>query len=73
MTDLTTTARPAFETPAAVARARAKTSRWATAINSLSSAIGALFTDSRPPAQRCVPRRSVYLENGVMSREMHRL
>jgi hypothetical protein len=50
-----------------------ETSRWASAINSVSTAMSALFTDSRPPAQHYVPRRSVYLENGVMARAMYRL
>jgi len=50
-----------------------KSSRWATAIRSVSSATSALFTDSRPPAQRYHAKRPAYLENGLMSREMHRL
>jgi len=35
--------------------------------------MSALFTDSRPPAQRCVARRCVYLEDSVMGRAMYRL
>ncbi len=62
-----------LSTAAAVALPRVKTSRRAIAINSVSSAMSALFRASRPPAQRYVPRRSVYLENSVMAREMHRL
>lgn len=50
-----------------------KVSRWATAMKSVSGAMSALFTDSRPPAQRCVAGRYVYLENAVMGREMYRL
>ena len=46
-----------------------RVSRWAVARRSLS----ALFTESRPPAQRYVARRFVYLENAIMGREMYRL
>jgi hypothetical protein len=72
-TTLITEQQVLFGTAAAVARPRVKTSRWAMAINSVFSAMSALFTDSRPPAQRYQPRRSVYLEDGVMAREVHRL
>jgi hypothetical protein len=72
-TTLITEQQVLFSTAAAVAPPRVQTSRWATVINSMSSAVSALFADSRPPAQRYVARRSVYLENGVMAREMYRL
>ena len=58
---------------AAVALRPAKVSRWSIAIKSVSGAMSALFTDSRPPAQRYVARRYVYLEVASMSREMYRL
>ena len=72
-TTLITEQQVLFSTAAAVALPRVKTSRWAMAIKSVSSAMSALFTDSRPPAQRYQARRYVYLENALMSREMHRL
>lgn len=62
-----------FSTAAAVALPRVKPRRWAIAINSVSGAMSALFTDPRPPAKRYTPRRYVYLENAAMAREMHRL
>ena len=72
-TTLITEQQVLFSTAAAVALPRVEPSRWAMAIKSVSSAMSALFTDSRPPAQRYQARRSVYLENAVMSREMDRL
>ena len=85
MIDLTATGRPTiqttvaptliteqqvlFSTAAAVALRPAKVGRWAVMRRSMS----ALFTDSRPPAQRCVARRCVYLEDSVMGRAMYRL
>jgi hypothetical protein len=72
-TTLITQQQVLFSTAAAGALHRAKTSRWAAVVNSVSTAMSALFTDSRPPGQRYVPRRSVYLENGVMARAMYRL
>ncbi|MGO4444960.1 hypothetical protein AB4Z42_16530 [Mycobacterium sp. 2YAF39] len=62
-----------FSTAAAVALPRVKPRRWVIAIKSVSGAMSALFTDPRPPAKRYTPRRYMYLENGVMAREMHRL
>ena len=62
-----------FSTAAAVALPRVKRSRWAIAIRSVSSVMSALSTDSRPPVQRYQARRSAYLENAHMSREMNRL
>jgi hypothetical protein len=62
-----------FSTAVAVAPPRVRPSRWAMAIKSVSSAMSALFTDSRPPAQRYQARRSAYLENALIAREMDRL
>jgi hypothetical protein len=72
-TTLITEQQVLFSTAAAGALPRVTTSRWAAAFNSLSTAMSGLFTDSRPPSQRNIPRRFVYLENGVMAREMYRL
>jgi hypothetical protein len=60
-----------FGTAAAAALRPAKGSRWITAMKSVSDALGALLT--RPPAQRYVARRFVYLETAAMGREMYRL
>ena len=68
-TTLITEQQVLFSTAAAVALRPAKVGRWAVMRRSMS----ALFTDSRPPAQRYVPRRSVYLEDSVMGRAMYRL
>ena len=62
-----------FATAAAVALPRQRTGRWAAAIKAVSATMSAVFMDSRPPAQRYVARRIVYLENAVMAREMYRL
>ena len=72
-TTLITEQQVLFSTAAAVALPRAKPSRWAMAIKSVSSVMSALFTDSRPPAQHYQARRYAYLENALMSREMDRL
>jgi hypothetical protein len=72
-TTLITEQQVLFSTAVAVALPRVRPSRWAMAIKSVSSAMSALVTDSRPPAQRYQARRCAYLENGVMAREMHRL
>lgn len=72
-TTLITEKQVLFSTAAAVALPRVRPSRWAMAIKSVSSAMSALFTDSRPPAQRYQARRHAYLENALMSREMDRL
>lgn len=61
-----------FATAAAVAQPGAKVNRWATAVESVSSALSAMFS-SRPPAQRYVASRYAYLEDAMMSREMDRL
>jgi hypothetical protein len=72
-TTLITEQQVLFSTAAAAALRPAKTSRWATARRSLSGAVSALIPESRPPAQRYVARRYVYLENAAMGREMYRL
>jgi hypothetical protein len=72
-TTLITEQQVLFSTAAAVALPRMRPSRWAMAIQAVSSATTALITDSRPPAQRYRARRYSYLENAQMSREMDRL
>ena len=72
-TTLITEQQVLFSTAAAVALRPGKVSRWATAVKSVSGAMSELFADSRPPAQRYVARRFVYLEDAVMGREMYRL
>lgn len=72
-TTLITEQQVLFATAAAVAVPRVRPSRWSLAATSLSSAMSALVSASRPPAQRYQAKRYVYLENALMSREMDRL
>jgi hypothetical protein len=72
-TTLITEQQVLFATAAAVTLPSVRPSRWAAAINSVSHAMSALVSASRPPAQRYRPRRLVYLEDALMSREMNRL
>jgi hypothetical protein len=72
-TTLITEQQVLFSTAAAAALPHVQPSRWAMAIKSVSGVMSALFTESRPPAQRYQARRYVYLENALMSREMDRL
>lgn len=72
-TTLVTEQQVLFGTAAAVAPRPVMVNRWAAAMKSVSGAVSALFTDSRPPAQRHVPKRYAFLENALMGREMDRL
>jgi hypothetical protein len=63
-----------FSTAAAVALPPAKTRRWTGAIQAVSGALRAMFAASeKPPAKKHYPKRYVWLENSLMSREMDRL
>lgn len=72
-TTLITEQQVLFSTAVAVALRPMKVGRWTVVRRSVSGAMSALFTDARPPAQRYVARRYVYLEDSVMGREMYRL
>ena len=59
-----------FSTAAAVALPPAKTRRWTDAV----SAVGSwLVSAAKPPQKPVYPKRHVWLENSLMSREMDRL
>jgi hypothetical protein len=63
-----------FSTTAAVALPPAKTRRFSDAVHAFAGALRAVFVGSeKPPAQRHYPKRHVWLENSLMSREMDRL
>jgi hypothetical protein len=63
-----------FGSAAAVALPPAKTRRFSDAVHAVAGAVGAwLVSAAKPPAQRRYPKRHVWLENALMSREMDRL
>jgi hypothetical protein len=73
-TQLITEQQVLFNTAAAVALPPAKTRRWSDALQAVSAALRAMFAASeKPPARRHYPKRHVWLENAIMSREMDRL
>lgn len=72
-TTLITERQVLFSTAAAMALPRVAPSRWGMAIKSVSGVMSALFTDTRPQAQRYQAGRFGYLENALMSRELNRL
>jgi hypothetical protein len=63
-----------FGTAAAVALPAPKTRRVRDAVDAVAGAVRAFAASlEKPPARRQYPKRYVYLENSVMSREMERL
>jgi len=63
-----------FSTAAAVALPPAKTRRWSDTLQAVSTALRTMFAASeKPPARRHYPKRHVWLDNALMSREMDRL
>lgn len=63
-----------FSTAAAVALPPAKTRRWTDTVSAVGTALRAMFAASeKPPARRHYPKRHVWLDNALMSREMDRL
>jgi len=63
-----------FSTAAAVALPPAKTRRWSDAIHATASAVGSwLASAAKPPTKPVYPKRHVWLETALMSREMDRL
>jgi hypothetical protein len=63
-----------FSTAAAVALPPAKTRRFSDAVHAVAGSVRAwLVSAAKPPAPRRYPKRYVWLENSLMSREMDRL
>jgi hypothetical protein len=63
-----------FSTAAAVALPPAKTRRWTDTVSAVGAALRAMFAASeKPPARQHYPKRHVWLDNALMSREMDRL
>jgi hypothetical protein len=63
-----------FSTAAAVALPPAKTRRWSDTVSAVGTALRAMFAASeKSPARQHYPKRHVWLDNALMSREMDRL
>jgi hypothetical protein len=63
-----------FSTAAAVALPQAKTRRWNDTVHAVRTALRAMFSESeKPDARQHYPKRHVWLDNALMSREMGRL
>jgi hypothetical protein len=62
-----------FSTAAAVALRPAKTHRFSDAVQAVASAVGSWLTSAAKPPTPTYPKRHVWLENALMSREMDKL
>jgi hypothetical protein len=62
-----------FNTAAAVALPPARTRRFSDAVHAVGSAVGGWLASAAKPPQPAYPKRHVWLENALMSREMDRL
>jgi hypothetical protein len=63
-----------FSTAAAVALPPAKTRRWSDTVHAVSTALRAMLAaPEKPAARQHYPKRHVWLDNALMSREMDRL
>jgi hypothetical protein len=62
-----------FSTAAAVALPPARTRRWTDAVSAVTSAVGSWLVSAAKPPKPVYPKRHVWLENALMSREMDRL
>ena len=62
-----------FSTAAAVALPPSKTRGWSDTMVTLTSAVGGWFAGAARPPKPVDPKRQVWLENVLMSREMGRL
>jgi hypothetical protein len=62
-----------FSTAAAVALPPAKTHRFSDAVHAVASAVGSWLESPAKPAKPAYPKRHVWLDNALMSREMDRL
>jgi hypothetical protein len=62
-----------FSTATAVALPPAKTRRWSDTVHAVGIALRAMFAATeKPPARRHYPKRHIWLDNALMSREMDR-
>lgn len=62
-----------FSTAAAVALPPAKARRFSDAVQAVASAVGCWLASAAQPPKPVYPKRHVWLENALMSREMDRL
>jgi hypothetical protein len=62
-----------FRTAAAVALPPSKTRGWSNTMVTLASAVGSWFAGAATPPKPVYPKRHLWLENALMSREMDRL
>ena len=63
-----------FSTAAAVALPPAKPRRWNHTVHAVGTAVRAMFAaPDKPAARQHYPKRHVWLDNALMSREMDRL
>jgi hypothetical protein len=62
-----------FSTAAAVALPPARTHRFSDAIHAVASAVGSWVASAAQPPKPVYPKRHVWLENALLSREMDRL
>jgi hypothetical protein len=62
-----------FSTAAAVALLPAKTRGFSDAVQAVVSAVGSWLASAAKPPKPAYPKRHVWLENALMSREMDRL
>jgi hypothetical protein len=63
-----------FSTAAAVALPPAKPRRWNDTVHAVGTAVRAMFAaPDKPAARQHYPKRHVWLDNALMSREMDRL
>ena len=63
-----------FSTAAAVALPPAKTRRWSDTVHAVGTAVRTMFAaPEKPAARQHYPKRHVWLDNALMSREMDRL
>jgi hypothetical protein len=62
-----------FSTAAAVALPARKTRGWSDTVVALATAVGSWVTSAAKPPKPVYPKRHVWLENALMSREMDRL
>jgi hypothetical protein len=56
-----------------VALPPARTRRWTDAVSAVTSAVGSWLVSAAKPPKPVYPKRHVWLENALMSREMDRL
>jgi hypothetical protein len=62
-----------FSTAAAVALPPATTRRWSGTVSAMAAAVGGWLASAARPPKPTYPKRHVWLENSLMSREMDRL